>query len=55
VCGVSVVTFSEVKAEVFRFREAGYPCIYWSNGEHIVADGVCRCGVRFVIMRKEEK
>lgn len=34
---------------VFHFAIPGQPCGYWSNGNHIVADGVCRCGKKFLL------
>lgn len=34
----------------FHFAVPGDPCSYWkSTGNHIVVNGKCRCGRRFVV------
>jgi len=39
------LTLREV--DLFAFRDPIQPCTYWSSGEHVVADGKCRCGREF--------
>jgi hypothetical protein len=51
VSGKTIVSI--LKPAVFRFRDPDNACEYWSGGEHIVADGVCRCGKSFFLARKE--
>jgi hypothetical protein len=34
---------------VFHFAIPGQPCAYWTNGSHIVTDGACRCGKKFLL------
>jgi hypothetical protein len=40
---------------VFHFAVPGKPCSYWTNGNHIVADGVCRCGMKFLLAEEIAK
>lgn len=35
-----------------KFRIANEPCTYWSNLEHIVVRGACRCGKKFVLVEE---
>jgi hypothetical protein len=39
------------RPSTFHFAEPDRPCTYWSNGDHIVADGVCRCGMRIRVVQ----
>jgi len=38
-----------IAPDTFHFAEPGAPCAYWSLGAHIVQDGVCRCGKKFML------
>lgn len=42
-----------VSPDTFHFAVPGQPCPYWTNGNHIVADGACRCGRKFLLAEKE--
>jgi hypothetical protein len=41
-----------VQPVLLKFRIASEPCAYWSNLEHIVVDGACRCGKKFVLVEE---
>jgi hypothetical protein len=42
-----------VTPTVFHFAVPGQPCTYWTKGDHIVADGACRCGKKFLLVERE--
>jgi hypothetical protein len=49
----TITSFRKCCPATFHFEEPGNPCAYWSNGAHIVNDGVCRCGKEFILGEKE--
>jgi hypothetical protein len=40
-----------ISADTFHFDARGHRCDYWTNGIHIVSQGVCRCGAEFILAR----